>query len=535
MIFSRRHFLQTLVGVPALLYAGSARDMAWAEDIALKFGPEREFSFDALQKRAARMAREVYVAPARPHPEIINKIDYAAHGEIHFKPDLALFGDKPDAYPVTFFHLGRFFPKKVVINKLEDGKAQELLYSDDYFDMPKDSPAHKLDRDAGFAGFRLQGNAGRGERRELDWAAFLGAAYFRAVEDTGHYGMSARGVAIDTAAPDKIEEFPDFREFWIEAPQDEKAGTIVYALLDGPSITGAFKFVLTRTVAPTIEVETHLYLRKSVARLGVAPLTSMYWFSEANRPHQADWRPEVHDSDGLEIWSGDGETIWRPLNNPPRVVTSAFKDKSPKGFGLLQRDRDFDHYLDSVYYELRPSLWIEPLDDWGEGEVQLVEIPTNVEIHDNIVAMWVPAGKAEVGRQYSYRYKMHWQSKEQDQGDSARVVATRLGQGGRYGVDFPNDARKFLIEFKGAALAKLPRAAKPEQVVTASRGEIVYAGGVEPIRPDFRTAWDEPSDHWRTQFDLKVSGTEPVELRCYLQYGGQVLTETWLYQYHPGA
>lgn len=533
MPLSRRHFLQSLIGAPSLAYAGNVMLPALAEEAALKFGPAQDFSFEDLKKRAARMAQEVYIAPLKPHPEIINKIDYAAHGQIRFKPDLALFGDRPDANPVTFFHLGRFFQKKVVINKLEDGKARELLYADDYFEMPKDSPAHKLGRDVGFAGFRLQGNAQRGERRELDWAAFLGAAYFRAVEDTGHYGMSARGVAIDTAASGKVEEFPDFREFWIEAPQPESQGTTVYALLDGPSITGAYKFVLTHNAGSIIDVETHLFLRKAVARLGIAPLTSMYWFSETNRPHSADWRPEVHDSDGLEIWAGDGETIWRPLNDPPRVITSAFKDKSPKGFGLLQRDRDFDHYLDGVYYELRPSLWIEPLDDWGEGEVQLVEIPTNVEIHDNIVAMWVPAEKAEAGRQFSYRYRMHWQSKELDHGDSARVVATRLGQGGRYGVDFPNDARKFLIEFKGAALAKLPRAAKPEQVVTASRGEIVYSGGVEPIRPDFRTAWDEPSDHWRTQFDLKVTGQEPVELRCYLKYGGEVLTETWLYQYHP--
>jgi glucans biosynthesis protein len=534
MTLSRRRFLQSLAGAPSLIYAGSVMQRALADELTLKFGPAREFSFEALKERAANMAREVYLAPAKPHPEIINKIDYAAHGLIRFKPELALFGDDPKAYPATFFHLGRFFPKKVIINWLENGKARELLYSDDYFEMPKDSPAHRLGHDVGFAGFRLQENPlHNGKRRELDWVAFLGAAYFRAVEETGHYGMSARGVAIDTAVPGKTEEFPDFREFWIEAPHENDRNAIAYALLDGPSITGAYKFILTRDAGVTIEVEKHLYLRKSVSQLGIAPMSSMYWFSETRKPAMADWRPEVHDSDGLQMWTGAGERIWRPLNNPQRVITSAFKDSDPKGFGLIQRDRNFDHYLDSVYYDLRPSLWIEPLGAWEAGEVQLVEIPTDSEIHDNIVAMWVPEAKAEAGQQFSYRYKMHWQSKEPDQGGIARVVATRLGQGGRYGIDFPNEARKFLIEFEGDALVKLPRAALPEQVVTASRGEIVSAGGVEPIRPDFKIAWDEPSARWRTQFDLKVTGDEPLEMRCYLKNGNDILTETWLYQYHP--
>ncbi|MES2907394.1 MAG: glucan biosynthesis protein D [Pseudomonadota bacterium] len=528
MSLSRRYFMQSAAAAAMLFAAPKLRAQEKAE---LKFGAEKPFSFDALIKRAARMADEIYVAPAHPAPEIVNKIDYDAHSKLRFKRELALYADMPGAYPVTFFHLGMYFPKKVTINILGGETARELIYDDSYFEMPTDSPAHKLGRDSGFAGFRLQEDHFSPEGHLLDWCAFLGASYFRAVDENGQYGMSARGVAVNTAVPNKPEEFPDFREFWIEETEGEKAAAI-YALLDSPSISGAYKFIVTREQGTFMDVEAHLFVRKDIEQLGIAPLTSMYWFSETRRPEMVDWRPEVHDSDGLEMWTGAGERIWRPLNNPPRVVTSSFKDKDPKGFGMMQRDRNFDHYLDGVRYESRPSLWIEPLQGWNEGEVQLVEIPTNTEIHDNIVAMWVPAGKIKAGRTFDFRYKMHWKSAEPYPATTARVVATRLGQGGLPGVAFPNKNRKFLIEFEGDLLATLPRAAKPEIVATASRGKIV-ATDIEPVRLDPKLKWDEPSKHWRAQFDLAAEGIEPVELRCYLRLGDKVLSETWLYQYHP--
>lgn len=526
---SRRHILQGSVAAAALLFAPALR--AAAEKIELKYGPEKPFSFDALIKRAARMADEVYVAPARPSPEIISKIDYDAHGKLRFKPELAPYADMPGAYPVTFFHLGMYFPKKVSINFIDGDVARELIYDDSYFEMPVDSPAHKLGRDSGFAGFRLQEDHLSSEGHLLDWCAFLGASYFRAVEETGQYGLSARGVAVNTAVTGKAEEFPDFREFWIEQKEGEKSVTI-YALLDGPSISGAYKFSATRGAGSFIDVETHLFVRKDIDQLGIAPLTSMYWFSETRRPEMVDWRPEVHDSDGLEMWNGAGERIWRPLNNPPRVITSSFMDKDPKGFGMMQRDRDFDHYLDGVRYDKRPSLWIEPLNGWGEGDIQLVEIPTNAEIHDNIVAMWVPAGKIKAGRTFDFRYKMFWKIDGSYPPTTARVIATRLGQGGLPGIDFPNSARKFLIEFEGNVLANLPRAAKPELVISVSRGKVVRTDA-EPVRIDRTIKWDEPAPHWRMQFDLLVEGAEPVDIRSYLRYGDKVLSETWLYQYHP--
>jgi glucans biosynthesis protein len=526
MTLPRRHFLQILAAALSLFYAGFLMQHAMADESALKFGPAREFSFEALKARAKTMATQTYIAPARPAPEIVQAIDYDAHGALQFKPELAPFGDIEGAHPVTFFHIGRFFPKKIIMNIVDDGKAREILYEPDYFSMPASSPAHKLEHDGGLAGFRFHARQTQEDWLKTNWVAYLGSSYFRAISELGKYGLSARGIAVNTAVPDKKEEFPDFREFWIETPQANAAHDVVYALLDGPSIAGAYKFTLSADRGVVIDVEAHLYVRKTIDQLGIAPMSSMYWFSETRKPYLVDWRPEVHDTDGLEIVTGAGERIWRPLNNPLRVVTSSFDDNNPHGFGLMQRDRDFDHYLDGVSYEKRPSLWIEPLESWGKGAVQLIEIPTDSEIHDNIVAMWVPIEPAEAGREFGFRYKMHWQAQEPYPANVARVVATRLGQGGRYGVDFPNKARKFLIEFEGPLLKTLAKDIIPEQVITVSRGEITLSGISEPV-PDY------PSERWRTQFDLKVTGDDPVELRCYLKNGDQILTETWLYQYHP--
>jgi glucans biosynthesis protein len=282
---------------------------------------------------------------------------------------------------------------------------------------------------------------------------------------------------------------------------------------------------MQRAAAIIMDVESAVYLRQDVSRLGLAPLTSMYWYSEKAKITAIDWRPEIHDSDGLALWTGAGERIWRPLNNPPRIITSAFSDENPKGFGLLQRDRNFDHYLDGVYYDRRPSLWIEPQGSWGRGSIQLVEIPTDDEIHDNIVAMWVPAEPARAGQALELRYRMHWSAEEPYPTPLARIVATRFGNGGQAGTARPKGVRKFLVEFLGPPLARLPEGVIPRPVLTASRGE--FTNILTEAVPD------NVPGHWRTQFDLTATGTEPVEMRCYLRNGDEVLSETWLYQYHP--
>jgi glucans biosynthesis protein len=254
----------------------------------------------------------------------------------------------------------------------------------------------------------------------------------------------------------------------------------------------------------------------------------MYWFSEIDKRMGVDWRPEVHDSDGLALWTGQGERIWRPLNNPPHVTASAFADDNPKGFGLCQRDRNFDHYLDGVRYDRRPTLWVEPKGAWGRGAVQLIEIPTSDETMDNIVAAWVPEHAPAPGTQLDLSYRLHWLADEPYPGPLARCVATRVGEGGEPGHDDRTPgSRKFVVEFLGGPLKTLPKGVKPVMAAKASRGRIRDLNLIEAVP-------DGVAGHWRVQFDLLgAEGTDPVELRLQLTVGGKVVTETWNFQYHP--
>jgi periplasmic glucans biosynthesis protein len=520
---NRRTFLKAAAAAAAFGLADSAGTRA--AQGALKFGSPQPFSFDLLKQTARRMASEPYAGPTRPAPEIIAKIDYEAWGKIKFNLNEALDADGPGRFPVSFFHLGMFFSKAVEMNVVEAGQAREIIYDPSLFEMPADSPARQLPQGAGFAGLRVQEARDASlDWRKNDWVAFLGADYFRAIGELHQYGISCRAVALDVAVADKVEEFPDFTKFYIDE-SGPAGGLTLYALLEGPSIVGACKYAMTRGKGVIMDVDQMFCLRRDIARFGIAPLTSMYWFSETIKPTAVDWRPEVHDSDGLVIWTGSGERLWRPLNNPPRIMASSFVDENPRGFGLMQRDRNFDHYLDGVFYDRRPSLWAEPQGTWGKGSIQLVEIPTDDEINDNIVAMWVADGPATAGTEIDVSYRLYWLADQPFPSELARVVATRLGNGGQPGKPRPKGVRKFMVEFLGGPLASLPYGEKPEPVLSASRGTFSYIF-TEAV-PD-----DVPG-HWRAQFDLTVSGDEPVEMRLFLRSRGKVLSETWLFQYHP--
>jgi len=498
---------------------------------ALQLAEPAAFSYEGLTARAREMARSPYAAPPRPAPEVVQKIVYEEWGKIKFRTDHALFADGPGRFPVEFFHLGLFFQKAVDLHVVEGGQSRKIIYEQSYFDMPADSVARRLPQGAGFAGFRLQeARDGALDWRKNDWVAFLGAAYFRSIGELRQYGLSSRGIALDVAVADHPEEFPDFTNFFVDSNEGAD-NVVIYALMEGPSIVGVYRFDMMRGKGVVMDIEASLFMRAAVSRFGVAPLTSMYWFSETKKETAVDWRPSVHDSNGLAMWSGNGERLWRPLNNPPRIMVSAFSDNNPHGFGLLQRDRVFDHYQDGVYYDRRPSLWVEPLpgprgEGWGKGSIQLCEIPTNDEIHDNVVAMWVPEKPIPADAEVNLRYRLHWLADEPYPSKLGRCVATRLGNGGQAGLPRPKGVRKFMVEFLGGPLADLPFGVVPEAVTSTSRGAFAAYRLVEAV-PD-----DVPG-HWRAQFDLAVEGADPVELRCFLRANGETLTETWMFQYHP--
>jgi periplasmic glucans biosynthesis protein len=529
--FSRRRLLLGAAATVALSRLPSRTALAAAANRP-QLGPAQEFSFDALSREAEASAGNPY-APQAPLPQkILEQIDYEALGKIHFDPDCALFRDGPGAYPVTFFHPGRLSPTVVRMFALSGAAPHQLAHEVGYeprcFRMPSDSPAIGL-RGAGYAGFRFQ-ESRLGDQRALDWrkndwVAFLGAAYFRAIGELYQYGISARGIAVNVAVAGRAEEFPDFTRFYFEPPTPGAHEVTVYALLNGPSIAGAYRFVMHREKSVIMEVEARLFLRHDIVQLGIAPASSMFWFSETLKPSGIDWRPEVHDSDGLALWTGSGEHIWRPLNAPPRTSASAFADRNPRGFGLLQRDRAFDHYLDGVHYERRPSLWVEPLEEWGAGSVQLIENPTDDEIQDNIVAMWVPQQPTLAGTRLNVRYRLHWSADEPYPTPLARCVATRRGRGGQPGRPRPAGVEKFMVEFLGGPLAQLPFGVIPEAVLSAPSGAFSYVF-TEAVP-------DGVPGHWRAQFDFTPAGKEIIDLRLFLRLGAQTLSETWLYQYYP--
>ena len=527
----RRAVLHAFAAASTLGLAAAHGGKALAQQPGLKFGPPEDFSFEDLKRLMRSKAAQPYTAPVAPVPDVLNKIDYDAWGKIAFNTDDSLFADK--RFPVTFFHLGRFFQKPVAIYAVENGQARQVLYDESYFTLPDDSPAKALPPGAGFAGFRVQeARDGTLDWRKNDWVAFLGASYFRSIGELYQYGLSARAVALDTAVADKAEEFPDFTRVYIETPIDLAPGQsgysiVVNALLEGPSITGACRFAMARGKGAVMDVDQSLILRQPVSRFGLAPLTSMYWFSETVKPTAVDWRPEVHDSDGLAIWTGWDQRIWRPLNDPPRVMASAFKDENPKGFGLLQRDRVFDHYQDGVAYEKRPSLWVEPRGQWGRGAVQLIELPTGDEIEDNILATWVPELAPAAGAELDIGYRLHWLADEPYPTALARCVATRLGAGGQPGQPRPPGVRKFTVEFLGGPLVNLPFGVKPGMVIETSRGRITDYRLMEAVP-------DGVPGHWRAEFDLAdTPGADPVELHLHLTVGGAIASETWMFQYHP--
>lgn len=485
----------------------------------LPLDPPTRFNFEILQERARGLAAKPYVAPPVPHSDLLETVDFDAYQSITFRPERTLGPGEDTTVPIRLFHLGRYFKVPVQLYLVKDGEAREIGYDHGAFTYNDTALERRLPGDLGYAGFRLMN-----EGAETDWLAFLGSSYFRSSGPEGQYGLSARGLAIDTGMA-RPEEFPRFSAFWLHGAGDDPDAMIVDALLESESCTGAYRFTISRPGDILMDVDAHLYVRKDIERLGVAPLTSMFWYSEAKRFQGADWRPEVHDSDGLALWTGAGERIWRPLNNPKTVRTSTFTDSAPKGFGLLQRDRDFTNYEDDgAFYDKRPGIWVEPLADWGKGEVQLVEIPTDDEIYDNIAAYWKPAAPVRAGDALHFPYRLHWVSEEPFVPKSvARVVGTRIGQGGVPGQARTGNTKKFVIDFEGGPLGGIEQRFDIDPIVDAARGRISGRYVVKVVG----------TDRWRAFFDLDVTGAEAVDLRCYLKLGDEVLSETWMYQYLP--
>ncbi|WP_163269251.1 glucan biosynthesis protein [Chelativorans alearense] len=484
------------------------------------------FSFDMLSEAMEARAAEPYQAPNADLPKIIADLTYDQHRAIRYRPERAVWkGEAP--FELQAFHMGWLFKEPVNLHVVEGGAARPLVFSGDDFEYrpPLEADRFKDISMPGVAGFRLHHPLNDPEIMD-ELVTFLGASYFRALGRGNLYGLSARGIAVDTATATG-EEFPRFTDFYIERPGERDKDVTLYAALDGPSVTGAYAFRITPGEDTQMEVTTRLYMRSKVERLGIAPMTSMFFFGENNNRAFDDYRTEVHDSDGLKIVRTDGEEIWRSLNNPSVLANSFFEEENPEAFGLFQRDRNFEDYQDGgAAYHRRPSLLVEPLGEWGKGFVHLIEIPTDLEINDNIVAYWVPEGEITRGQRLEFSYRLTWGAISERSDTTARVLGVRTGIGGVSVLEedkVDKAVRKFVVDFRGDILRKF----SGEPGISASIG--VGGGKIE-----HSTISSVQDDTWRLAVDVRPDGGDPVEISAFLTSGDRRLSETWMYQWRRG-
>ncbi len=504
---NRRSFLGSTAAL-ALVRPASAQDAPAVTGPVL--GEPVAFSPDTPLDMARALSLRPYAARASV-PQDWLEMDYDDYRQFWFNVNKALWRDEGKGLEVDFFHPGLYFPRPVEIDVVRDGMARHVLFDLGLFDRTDMAPELSEDATVDFSGFRLRAPFQNDNLTEF--AVFQGASYFRAIGRDNVYGLSARGLAIDTAE-ERGEEFPEFTHFWIEEPVGEATTYTVHAVLDSPSITGAFRFVFAPGEATVIDVTCTLLPRRNMSHVGVAPLTSMFLFDETNRNRFDDFRPQVHDSDVLLVHNGNDEMLARPLANPVGLQVSSFGDMNPKGFGLMQRARAFSDFADlEALYHRRPSLWIVPGEDWGPGAVVLVEIPADKEIYDNIVAYWRPEAGLSAGVDHTFSYRMYWGGEPETGMPVARVINTRMGARFTGGIiaaiDFentepmPDDVEDMTI------------------VVTASAGEV--RGGILQRNPD--------TGGPRLAFTFEPGEETLVELRAQLFVEGEPASEVWLYRW----
>ncbi|WP_211907440.1 glucan biosynthesis protein [Pikeienuella piscinae] len=502
---NRRRFLGALSALPLnRLFAANAAEAAEAEP----------FGRTTVVERARALASAPFAWPEPALPDSMKGLSYSEYQGIRFREDRRLFANPPSGFSVDLFHSGFIFNVPVEIFLVSEGEAAKLEYTPDLFTFQfTDPPAADIPLE--FAGFRARTELNQPGVMD-EFLVFAGASYFRAVAKNQIYGLSARGLAINTGDPEG-EEFPFFRAFWLERPRDGRM--VVHALLDSPSVSGAYRFTIRPGETTQMDVEMTLIARKEIHHLGIAPMTSMFLFNAKDRFGHDDYRPSIHDSDGLAIWNGGDERIWRPLVNPQRLQASAFTDTGPRGFGLIQREKRFSEYEDlEALYHKRPSLWVEPIGDWGAGAVNLLEIPTKEEIHDNIVAYWRPDEPLAEKSETDFTYRLTWGA-DAPPADVKRLRVVRTLEG----VGTGEGSRRFTIDF--AALDATPGDASAAEglapVITASEGEIQNA--VFMSNPEIGGA--------RIAFQLAYGSAKVVDLRASLVRGDAAASEVWIFRW----
>ena len=493
----------------ALSLGFSAPGVVTAQAEAVAAASE-SFSRQNVIEQARILSQKPFAPPAQA-PESLARLDYSEYRKINYQQDAAVWGGSPTRFSVQLFAPGYLYRDLVDINIVENGKSRPLVVSEDSFRTPDPELSRLLAEVGKYAGFRLHYPLNQEDYAD-EFLVFQGASYFRGVSKGQSYGLSARGLAIDVAGP-RGEEHPIFRKFWLERPSSRHESMVVHALLDSARVTGAYRFGIYPGSPLRMDIEVTLFPRQDIEHLGLAPLTSMFMHGPLDHADVPDYRPAVHDSEGLAIRRSNGERVWRPLANPRELELSAFIDENPAGFGLVQRHREFEYFQDlEARYERRPSAWVQPLGDWGEGHVQLVEIPSDSEGNDNIVAYWRPAQGLRQGESFSYAYRLTWPDDVSAGPGLARIVRSA---GGR---KLFSDLQEVAIDYSELAAEDL-------------EDSFVHAA-INPGRiVESRIQANPAINGARVFLSLETDSPDNAEIRIDLKRGDKRLAETWLYRW----
>lgn len=502
------HFaIKTVLLIVASLIAG----MAQADSV---------FNFDRVVEKAQKLAAKPYREPARI-PDFFQELSYDKYQGIRFNPESRLWKKSNTRFQVMLMPAGLFYRHPVKINVIDKKGVGSVSFNKDLFNFSDNEIKKLMPANLGYAGFKLTYPL-QGEGSVNQFLVFAGASYFRGVGSENSFGISARGIAVDTGLSSG-EEFPLFTEFWLVRPSPKAKTMMLYALLDGPGLTGAYQFIVTPGKITRVDVTATLFVRRQIELLGIAPLTSMFLYGENTARPAGYWRTEVHDSDGLLLHDGDsGEWLWRPLINPKMLQIDYLQVNNPRGFGLFQRDTDFVNYHDlGARYDRRPSAWVEPKGDWGKGNVVLVQLPTPVETNDNIVAFWTPREKYRIGQPYSLEYSLDFGDGLISQSPMAYVSNTFVGAGDVIGGGNVKDSFRLVIDFKDGPLAKLDPNASVIADVTGTEDTRILEQFVE---------YNEPLKTWRLSILAKPLPNKPLSLRAFLKHKDEAVSETWTYR-----
>lgn len=511
----RRNFVKLAGFLPLLSALGPERIYAQIrEGAAAPASNDVVFSEDWLLNQAEALANQSFEPPVLDLPSELTELDEQKYRAIQFKPELGIWKDEPVNFELQFFHAGFQYKFPVDVNLIEGDRVRPFPYTTALFNYAQPLAPPPPDSQGGFSGLRVHTPVHRQDAKDA-FLIFQGASFFRALAAGQVFGITARGISVNTAQS-AGEEFPFFRSFWVKKPTPEDRQLTIYALLDGPSVTGAYKFRADPGRYTILDVECSLFPRTQLTHVGIATLNSMYFFGAADPTRLDDYRPNVHASDGLQIWNAAGEWIWRPLTNPEQLQYSVFLDRTPKGFGLLQRKRAFSDYEDvDARFGDRPSLWVEPLDDWGDGAVDLIEVPSQHEIYDNVIAFWRPRSPLAEKTRHSFRYILHWGWAPPVRSTLSYVLQTRVGMRGK------NNSRFFVIDFVSGHSCSGCNLSQFTADMRSGDGEI----------KNIAVKHNPATGGQRVTFEFEPGGERQTDLRCQLKQNGQVISETWVYRW----